>query len=116
MALAPLKSGGLLSMMAIKRRSVALRIAVRETDPAAALGMNQSRTQRPRWRRCPRPGSGRTRWRAGARWWRPAGCHRAPGRNRRPTDRVGTGLLFREGGWSVRNFDGYSESLDPHGY
>ncbi|MDT0549303.1 class I SAM-dependent methyltransferase [Streptomyces lonegramiae] len=47
-ALAPLKSGGLFSMMAINRHSAALSIAVRETDPAAALaalGTDQSRTQ-----------------------------------------------------------------------
>ncbi|MFD8723880.1 class I SAM-dependent methyltransferase [Streptomyces sp. NPDC059629] len=47
-ALAPLKSGGLFSMMAINRHSAALTIAVRETDPVAALaalGTDQSRTQ-----------------------------------------------------------------------
>ncbi|MFI6937123.1 class I SAM-dependent methyltransferase [Streptomyces sp. NPDC050287] len=47
-ALAPLKSGGLFSMMAINRHSAALTIAVREIDPAAALaalGTDQSRTQ-----------------------------------------------------------------------
>ncbi|MFD5771166.1 class I SAM-dependent methyltransferase [Streptomyces sp. NPDC127049] len=36
-ALAPLKRGGLLSVMAINRHSAALNLAVRETDPAAAL-------------------------------------------------------------------------------
>ncbi|MGW6709031.1 class I SAM-dependent methyltransferase [Streptomyces sp. NPDC054956] len=35
--LAPLKRGGLLSVMAINRHSAALNIAVREMDPAAAL-------------------------------------------------------------------------------
>ncbi|MFI9600785.1 class I SAM-dependent methyltransferase [Streptomyces sp. NPDC052043] len=47
-ALAPLKPGGLFSMMAINRHSAALSIAVRETDPAAALaalGTDRSRTQ-----------------------------------------------------------------------
>lgn len=47
-ALAPLKPGGLFSMMAINRHSAALNIAVRETDPAAALtalGTDRSRTQ-----------------------------------------------------------------------
>ncbi|MFE1292427.1 class I SAM-dependent methyltransferase [Streptomyces sp. NPDC058751] len=47
-ALAPLKSGGLFSMMAINRHSAALNIAVRETDPAAALaalGTDRSRAQ-----------------------------------------------------------------------
>ncbi|MGW0628558.1 class I SAM-dependent methyltransferase [Streptomyces sp. NPDC002758] len=47
-ALAPLKPGGLFSMMAINRHSAALNIAVRETDPAAALaalGTDQARTQ-----------------------------------------------------------------------
>ncbi|MGW5124431.1 class I SAM-dependent methyltransferase [Streptomyces sp. NPDC004069] len=46
--LAPLKPGGLFSMMAINRHSAALSIAVRETDPAAALaalGTDRSRTQ-----------------------------------------------------------------------
>ncbi|MGW6390797.1 class I SAM-dependent methyltransferase [Streptomyces sp. NPDC055103] len=36
-ALAPLKGGGLFSVMAINRHSAALNVAVRETDPAAAL-------------------------------------------------------------------------------
>ncbi|WP_445526418.1 class I SAM-dependent methyltransferase [Streptomyces cyslabdanicus] len=47
-ALVPLKPGGLFSMMAINRHSAALTIAVRETDPAAALaalGTDRSRTQ-----------------------------------------------------------------------
>ncbi|MFI5828878.1 methyltransferase domain-containing protein [Streptomyces sp. NPDC051578] len=36
-ALAPLRPGGLLSVMAVNRHSAALRLAVREMDPAAAL-------------------------------------------------------------------------------
>ncbi|WP_345577208.1 methyltransferase domain-containing protein [Streptomyces prasinosporus] len=36
-ALAPLRSGGLFSVMAVNRHSAALNIAVREGDPAAAL-------------------------------------------------------------------------------
>ncbi|MGW0556813.1 class I SAM-dependent methyltransferase [Streptomyces sp. NPDC002926] len=47
-ALAPLKRGGLFSMMAINRHSAALNIAVRGTDPAAALAAldtDKSRTQ-----------------------------------------------------------------------
>jgi S-adenosylmethionine-dependent methyltransferase len=47
-ALAPLKPGGLFSVMAINRHSAALKAAVREMDPAAALaalGTDQARTQ-----------------------------------------------------------------------
>ncbi|MFJ9564724.1 class I SAM-dependent methyltransferase [Streptomyces fuscichromogenes] len=47
-ALAPLRSGGLFSMMAINRHSAALSIAVREIDPAAALaalGTDRYRTR-----------------------------------------------------------------------
>ncbi|WP_339134640.1 methyltransferase domain-containing protein [Streptomyces sp. f51] len=47
-ALAPLRPGGLFSVMAINRHSAALNIAVRETDPAAALaalGTDRSRTR-----------------------------------------------------------------------
>jgi ubiquinone/menaquinone biosynthesis C-methylase UbiE len=47
-ALAPLKPGGLFSVMAINRHSAPLNIAVREMDPAAALAAldtNQARTQ-----------------------------------------------------------------------
>ncbi|MGV9777533.1 class I SAM-dependent methyltransferase [Streptosporangium sp. NPDC003464] len=46
--LAPLKPGGLVSVMAINRHSVSLNIAVREMDPAAALAAldtDQARTQ-----------------------------------------------------------------------
>lgn len=47
-ALSPLKAGGLISVMAINRHSASLNIAVRETDPAAALAAldtDQARTQ-----------------------------------------------------------------------
>ncbi|WP_033951571.1 bifunctional 2-polyprenyl-6-hydroxyphenol methylase/3-demethylubiquinol 3-O-methyltransferase UbiG [Streptomyces sp. CNQ431] len=47
-ALAPLKPGGLFSVMAINRHSAPLNIAVREMDPAAALAAldtDQARTQ-----------------------------------------------------------------------
>ncbi|MEU2754170.1 class I SAM-dependent methyltransferase [Streptomyces albidoflavus] len=47
-ALAPLKPGGLVSVMAINRHSAPLNIAVREMDPAAALAAldtDQARTQ-----------------------------------------------------------------------
>jgi len=47
-ALAPLKPGGLFSVMAINRHSAALNAAVREMNPAAALaalGTDQARTQ-----------------------------------------------------------------------
>ncbi len=47
-ALAPLKRGGLLSVMAINRHSAALNIAVREMDPATALtalDSDRARTQ-----------------------------------------------------------------------
>jgi S-adenosylmethionine-dependent methyltransferase len=47
-ALAPLKPGGLFSVMAINRHSAALKAAVREMDPAAALaalGTDQARTR-----------------------------------------------------------------------
>ncbi|UYQ66195.1 class I SAM-dependent methyltransferase [Streptomyces peucetius] len=37
-ALAPLRHGGLFSVMAINRHSAALNVAVRDMDPAAALG------------------------------------------------------------------------------
>jgi S-adenosylmethionine-dependent methyltransferase len=46
--LAPLRRGGLFSVMAVNRHSAALNIAVREMDPAAALAAldtNQARTQ-----------------------------------------------------------------------
>ncbi|WP_093622629.1 class I SAM-dependent methyltransferase [Streptomyces sp. 3213.3] len=47
-ALSPLKTGGLISVMAINRHSAPLNIAVREMDPAAALAAldtDQARTQ-----------------------------------------------------------------------
>ncbi|MFB7590698.1 class I SAM-dependent methyltransferase [Streptomyces sp. NPDC056169] len=45
-ALAPLKDGGLFSLMAVNRHSAPLNIAVREMDPAAALAALDSDTFR----------------------------------------------------------------------